>query len=61
MLKVSLGSKVTPKIFGFLLVGTGVLFIVSCGVILSSELSLVKRVIAHLSGFSCRLFAVAHV
>lgn len=52
--KLSLGSKVIPRILGFWFVGMVVLFIVSERVSWNSELSGVNRVAEDLSGLSRR-------
>lgn len=49
-LKVSCGSKVTPRIFGFLLRGSNSLFIKICGCLLSSEVSGVNSVTVDFEG-----------
>lgn len=54
--KVSLGSKVRPRIFGFLFVGITWLFIVRCRLVLYSAGSGVNKVACDLEGFSWRSF-----
>ena len=52
--KVKAGSKVSPRILGFLTVGMVVLLMVRFSVMLCSCVSGVKRVAVDLSGFSIR-------
>jgi len=54
--KLSLGSKVTPRTLGFLLVGMVMLFMESDSWVLYSAGSGVKRVEEDLSGFRMRSF-----
>ena len=58
LLKLSLGSKVRPKIFGFLTVGTVVLFIWRVSWALYSAGSGVKSVAVLFDAFSFRLFSI---
>lgn len=59
-LKLSLGSRVRPRIFGFLTVGMVVLLIERFRVMSYSAGSGVKRVEEDFSGFSMRLFSLVH-
>ena len=61
LLKVSLGSKVTPRIFGSVCVGSVVLFICSVSVVLYSAGSGVKRVVVVLFAFSVSWFCCVQV
>ena len=57
--KVNKGSKVTPKIFGFLSVGTGTLLMASWRLAPTWLVQGVKRVVEDLSGAIFILFALA--
>ena len=61
LLYVSLGSRVNPSIFGFIFIGSMVLFICSASCVLYSVGSGVKRVHAVLSGLRMRLFMSMYV
>ena len=56
MLYVSFGSKVRPRTFGCVAMGSALLFIVRSRLLVYSAGSGVNRVQAVLSGFSKRLF-----
>ena len=56
LLYVSLGSKVSPSIFGLMFIGSVMLSICSSSCVLYSAGSGVKRVHAVLSGLRMRLF-----
>jgi len=60
VLKFNLGSKVTPRILGFLTVGMVVLFIVRFRFVLYSAGSGVKSVQVDLSGLSVSSFSMVH-
>ena len=55
-LKFSLGSKVSPSIFGFFTVGTRMLLMCKSSEVLYSAGSGVKRVAVNLSGLRMRSF-----
>ena len=57
--KLSFGSKVTPRILGWRLVGIWILLMVRVGETFSSEVSGVKCVDEHLSGLSFNWFMSA--
>ena len=52
---MSFGSKVRPRTFGCVAMGSVVLFILISGLLLYSEWSVVNRVQVVLSGFNVRL------
>ena len=56
VLYVSFGSKVRPRIFGYVAIGSAVLFILNSRLLLYSAGSGVNRVQVVLSGFSVGLF-----
>ena len=56
VLYVTVGSKVMPKTFGCVAIGSAVLFIFRCRLLLYSTGSGVNIVQVVLSGFSMRLF-----
>ena len=56
VLYVSLGSKVRPRTFGCIAMGSAVLFILRFILLLYSAGSVVNRVQVVLSGFNVRLF-----
>ena len=56
MLYMSFGSKVRPRTFGCVVMGSAVVFILRSRLLLSSAGSGVNRVKVILSGFSVRLF-----
>ena len=56
VLYVSFGSKVRPRTFGCVAMGSAVLFILRSGLLLYSAGSGVNRVQVVLSGFNVRLF-----
>ena len=56
VLYVSFGSKVRPRTFGCVAMGSGLLFIVRSRLLVHSTGSGVNRVQVVLSGFSIRLF-----
>ena len=58
VLYVSFGSKVRPRTFGCVAMGSAVLFILRSRLLLYSAWSGVNRVRVVLSGFSVRLFCV---
>ena len=58
-LNVIILSKVTPRILGVLLMGSGVLFSVTCGVMLSSLLYGVMRVSEDLFAETLSLFVLS--
>lgn len=59
--KVRCGSRVRPRIFGFLTVGILLLFMVRLSSVLCSCVSGVKRVAVDLSELSCRSFCFVQV
>ena len=59
VLYVSFGSKVRPRTFGCVAIGSALLFIVRSRVLVYSAWSGVNRVQVVLSGFSMRLFCFA--
>ena len=59
--KFSFGSRLSPRIFGFLIVGMMVLFMVRFSVVLYSAGSGVKSVEVDFSGLSIRLFSFVHL
>ena len=61
LLYVSLGSKVSPSIFGLMFMGSVMLLICSSSCVLYSAVSGVKRVHVVLSGLRMRLFVRVHV
>ena len=61
LLYVSLGSGVSPIIFGLIFMGSAMLSICSSSCVLYSAGSCVKRVHVVLSGFRMRLFVRVHV
>ena len=61
LLYVSLGSRVSPSIFGLMFMGSVMLFICSSSCVLYSAGSGVKRVHVVLSGLKMRLFVRVHV
>ena len=61
LLYVSLGSRVSPSIFGLMFMGSVMLSICSSSCMLYSAGSGVKRVHVVLSGLSMRLFVLVHV
>ena len=61
LLKVSLGSKVRPRIVGCLVVGSNMLFIVRLRALLYSAGSGVKSVVMVLSALSIRSLSIVHV
>ena len=60
VLYVSFGSKVRPRTFGCIAMGSAVLFILRSRLLLYSSGSGVNRVQVVLSGFSVRLFCFVH-
>ena len=60
MLHVSFGSKVRPRAFGCVAMGSALLFIVRSRLLVYSVGSGVNRVPVVLSGFSKRLFCFVH-
>ena len=60
VLYVSFGSKVRPRTFGCVAMGSLVLFILKSKLLLYSAGSVVNRVQVVLSGFSIRLFCFVH-
>ena len=56
VLYVSFGSKVRPRTFGCVAIGSAMLFIVRSKLLVNSAMSGVNRVQVVLSGFSKRLF-----
>ena len=61
VISVSLGSRVSPSIFGFMFMGSVMLSICSSSCVLYSPGSGVKRVHVVLSGLRMRLFVCVHV
>ena len=61
LLYVSLGSRVSPSIFGLMFMGSVMLSIYSSSCVLYSSGSDVKRVHVVLSGLRMRLFVRVHV
>ena len=61
LLKVSLGSKASPKIFGWVSVGRVVLSILSLSWLLYSAGSGVNRVVIVFVAFSCRSLSFVHL
>ena len=61
LLYVSLGSKVSPSIFGLMFMGSVILSICSSSCVLYSAGSGVKKVHVVLSGLTMRLFVRVHV
>ena len=61
LLYCNLGSNVSPRILGFFSVGSVVLFILSCSVVLYCAGSGVISVVVVLVGFSFRSFSCVHV
>ena len=61
LLYVTLGSRISPSIFGLMFMGSVMLSICSSSCVLYSAGSGVKRVHVALSGLRMRLFGCAHV